>query len=85
MDFAGIGRGVFGEVGQVGVARDRGMERFCMPSVGEESIVSSSPAGTARFVTSLRAARASTGCSESDMDWVFMDGDVAKLLEVMYW
>ena len=52
---------------------------------GEESIASSSPTKTARFVTSLRAARASTGCSESEMDWVFTDGDVAKLLEVVYW
>ena len=33
VDLAGIGRGVFLEVGQVGVARDRGIERFCMPSV----------------------------------------------------
>ena len=85
VDLAGIGRGVFGEVGQVGVAHDRGIERFCTPHVGEESIVPSSPTRTARFVTSLRAARVSTGCSERDMDWVFMDGDVAKPLEVVYW
>ena len=37
------------------------------------------------FVTSLRAARVSTSCSESDTDWVFIDGDVEKLLEVVYW
>ena len=69
----------------MGVARDRGIERFCMPSVGEESIVSSSPARTAGFVTSLRAARASTGRSESDTDWVSMDGNVAKPEQVVYW
>ena len=69
----------------MGIARDRGIERFCTPSVGEESIVSSSPARTAGFVTSLRAARASTGRGGSGTDWVFMDGNVAKLLEVVYW
>ena len=48
-------------------------------------MASSSPTRTAGFVTSLRTARVSTGYSESDSDWVFMDGDVEKLLEVVYW
>ena len=51
----------------------------------EENVAPSSPAKTAGFVTSLQAARVSTGCSESDTDWTFTDGDVAKLLEVVYW
>ena len=62
----------------MGAARDCGMERFCPPHVGGGKYRVKFPNKNGRVVTSLQAARVSTGRSDSDMDWVFIDGDVAK-------
>ena len=64
---------------------DRGIEVFCSLCLGGGKYRIEFPNKESGFVTSLRAARVSTSCSESDTDWVFIDGDVEKLLEVVYW
>ena len=65
------------EVGQVEAAHDCRIESFCPPCVGRGKYHFKCPNKNSKI---WDPARTSTGRSGSDMDRVFVDGDVAKVL-----